>query len=271
MPEWEWNPLADLKCRARGQRAGGIHYLKSLKLPDQLSPKTLGENIPPPDIPPRKISLPTHKIFPWESEMPKEDSPPDGLIRPQERLPSLQALLDSASHLNALEEQWEKLKSFKTWALQNLPFKSRHFQFSIPGQITYNDYSLPKPQLLILSHSSTPSITTILRTLSALAMGTKITVCAGNHSSFIFWEEFLAPLKGRIPIATSIDQAPPDTILLLDAPLSQLQKLNLDSLIKILCDEDAPQDFESLCLEFVHIRTFAINTMRHGAPMEIDL
>ena len=45
------------------------------------------------------------------------------------------------------------------------------------------------------------------------------------------------------------------------------------SMVHVLCPDDSPhvEDFEQMLRSFAECRSFAVNTMRHGAPLELDL
>ncbi|MGK0368104.1 MAG: RHH-type proline utilization regulon transcriptional repressor/proline dehydrogenase, partial [Thermoproteota archaeon] len=48
---------------------------------------------------------------------------------------------------------------------------------------------------------------------------------------------------------------------------------NSKKMKKIITDFDGvdPENFESIYKEFYHVRSMAINTMRHGAPLDLNL
>jgi RHH-type proline utilization regulon transcriptional repressor/proline dehydrogenase/delta 1-pyrroline-5-carboxylate dehydrogenase len=72
------------------------------------------------------------------------------------------------------------------------------------------------------------------------------------------------------------------THVLYDGPIDQMAKDVIDHLhaqkerrrlVHLLTVQDSFDltDFYQIYLKFVHVRSLAVNTMRHGAPLDLDL
>jgi len=168
----------------------------------------------------------------------------------------------------------------------------------IPGQLSYNSYFLCSKYLVIVGMEERAHFITLLQLISALTSGVGVTILSTNESAFHFWytvhRYFVqAGISGE---NFSVFFSKPETNLkllkhplvehvLIDADIESTEKLmqtiydikdselNDWKLVKkIHSPFDAPSigEHERLLQEFVHTRSFAVNTMRHGAPLNLD-
>ena len=187
------------------------------------------------------------------------------------------------------------LQAFKKWGDGNLLHLShtRHPNHKIAGQLSYSDFSLSSGSVVVLSLSPDPSTVTLVRVLSALAMGVGVSVLARNQEAHTWWEQLLKVCKAA-GIKTSqfalyfasekqlgnILEDASLSFVLLDGPVSLFSKVGKmlevknerDRVVQILSNDDihGVYDFKYFCLQFVCERAFAVNTIRHGAPLDLD-
>ena len=194
-------------------------------------------------------------------------------------------------------EEKKLIQKYQKWASKNLEtFVSKeHSNRKIPGQISYNDFNLSGEHLLVVSHMEKPHISSILYVLSALAMGTGVTVAARTERSYGWWSTFLNYFrqagfgKENFDVFFSSDQqmiktfeSPKLGFVLADGDenfvkdiASQLFEHSKDEvrMRHLLSGMDIPNktDFKRFCSQFVWVRAFAVNTMRHGAPLDLEI
>lgn len=194
------------------------------------------------------------------------------------------------------EKDKAQLMSFSQWITQNLEsyLNGRHPNFLIPGQLSYNDKSLIKDSGLFVAVSGKPNLKSLHYFMSALALGSGVAVACVSESAYSSW-------KGLLEIAwkSGFSKANLDISLVSPKKLQEILKepkysyvyagqfstyrdelyqnlLPMDALSEsmrsILSEIDGVGFAEpSLILDqFVWTRSFAINTMRHGAPLELS-
>lgn len=188
------------------------------------------------------------------------------------------------------------LKRFFKWLRRNGEAfqEKQHWNVKIPGQLSYNDFSMTPNHVVVASSSLVPSITVLLRVMCAVAMGAGVTVLAQNQETFSFWNKFLHYFlqsgfsKENLDVyfvnqkqLDSTLRNPELSIVIADGPMEYVEKVCKvvfdESLFeakhakKVLSDFDKPHrtDFKRMCAEFIWVRAFAINTMRHGAPLDL--
>lgn len=189
----------------------------------------------------------------------------------------------------------ELLTRFHRWVESNmLGFAAKeHANLKIPGQISHNDYSQVVEHVLVVADLKRPMINTLIQFLSAVGMGSGVSVAARNPESYAWWSSFVEVLhqsgfsKENLDVyfpspqgLSKIMQEPNLEIIILDGDAQMIQ--GLPNLYPDACDVkvmrswlttmDMPfvGDFKASCESFVRVRAMAINTMRHGAPMNVE-
>jgi RHH-type proline utilization regulon transcriptional repressor/proline dehydrogenase/delta 1-pyrroline-5-carboxylate dehydrogenase len=196
-------------------------------------------------------------------------------------------------HVNELEKQ--DLNSFSLWIKDHLQsfLTQKHSNFLIPGQLSYNDKSLVKDSGLFVVIGDVPSYKLLTYFFAALSLGSGISVACLTADSYRIWKGFLDLAWKSGFSKTNLDISLVDekdlslllkrseysyvyadelyqfskTIyqeLLHDQSLSESMRLILSDL-----DGNMARDPSSILDLFVWTRSFAINTMRHGAPLEV--
>ena len=185
------------------------------------------------------------------------------------------------------------LRQFDKWLHnQFLDFISKqHLHKQIPGQQNYSDYSFCGEFLVVLSVGPCPSPATLMRVLCALGMGLGVTVLPYSQKSYTWWrrlEVFLEQIEWKpLPlgvywaserkIKNILEQSQLDFVIA-DGPSEFIQKIGSllaakkggEKMTRLLSDGDTPlqNDFKRFFLEFIWERSFAVNTMRHGAVLD---
>ncbi len=277
-------PFGGFKLSGTGPKAGGKHYLYTLH---QLN-----------ETPVELISIKVDESSKTEVHLKKPSR-----LNAYSRTDRMVKFLDNFSSLFESYYQGistghkEVLKDFSKWIAKNyVSFATKeHKNRVIPGQISFNDFSKACEHALVISTTPRPDIKTLVQIFSAILSGVGLTVFCRNKESYNFWTRIYSILlssgfsKDNIEIFLSdsknleaIINHPKLSVIIFDGAITdyQSQVINFladskyDQRIKnILTNTDGVKsnDFYHQLLIFVWVRSFAINTMRHGAPLELDL
>jgi RHH-type transcriptional regulator, proline utilization regulon repressor / proline dehydrogenase / delta 1-pyrroline-5-carboxylate dehydrogenase len=189
----------------------------------------------------------------------------------------------------------ELLIRFHHWVESNmLGYATKeHQNLKIPGQISHNDYSQVVEHVLVVADLKRPTINTIIQVLSAVGMGSGVSIAARNSAAYAWWSSFVDVLwksglsKENLDVyfpsqqgVQKILQNPALEIVVLDGDHTMLSSLpnlypenvQVKYMRQWLTTMDLPYtgDFKASCESFIHMRSMAINTMRHGAPMNVE-
>ncbi len=283
-------PFGGFKMSGTGPKAGGRDYLPSLhinisqarKLDHGLEEDSGGDSF--------HLSNPKYS---------------DGRKRISALLKGIHLVLQSFESFfaDAGEEDKKLLEQFAEWMHKNLLafLYTHHPNRKIPGQLSYNDLIPVADCCLVIEAYPRPSIPTFLRVLAGLSVGVGVTVASRNQSAQIWWGRLVALLQqAKLGVshlsAHFIDEKNLKKILerqrpglvVADGPTLFVQKVGKwlselptpdgaemknEKIFRLLCDDDLPArgDFERICREFIWVRSFAVNTMRHGAPLELEV
>jgi RHH-type transcriptional regulator, proline utilization regulon repressor / proline dehydrogenase / delta 1-pyrroline-5-carboxylate dehydrogenase len=194
-------------------------------------------------------------------------------------------------------ENKDHLKKFKRWLEKHLvTFQEKpHNNRVIPGQISVNDFNIPREHTIVVSYEKRPYFNILLQTFSALAMGSGVTVLCRNTETYEWWgqlriilsragfsrENFDVYMPSQKQLAKALENSLVSTILV-DGDSSKVKHiLDLvytgnynESRMKLVVsphDSPNPEDFKQMLANFTWVRSFAVNTMRHGAPLDLGL
>jgi len=191
----------------------------------------------------------------------------------------------------------ELIIRFRKWIDRNsLDYISKqHKNTQIPGQMSYSDYSLAGEHALFIVGSEIPHITTVLQCFAAILMGTGVTVLTCNEKANSWWSSLFNHLyNSGVSEENFRVYYPTEEALDMELCNPLINYFNVDGnqdfierTTKIIYSEQNSEkrvrqlftpydtfniyDFKRLCGIYVWVRAFAVNTMRHGAPLEIDL
>jgi RHH-type proline utilization regulon transcriptional repressor/proline dehydrogenase/delta 1-pyrroline-5-carboxylate dehydrogenase len=194
------------------------------------------------------------------------------------------------------EKDKAQLQSFVEWVKENLGhyLMGKHMNFVIPGQLSYNDKSIIKDAGLIVAVSGRPSVKSIHYLFGILALGCGVSVACVTEEAYQTWKSILDLAWKAGFSKTNIDctlVSPESMQKIFKEPHysfayaghfvqyhEQLYKNIFDgkalteNMRLILSEIDGVSLAEPTQIldQFVWTRSLAINTMRHGAPLELN-
>lgn len=193
------------------------------------------------------------------------------------------------------EKEKAQLASFVEWIKDHLQqhLSHKHLNHVIPGQLSYNDKSMIKEAGLFVTVSGKPSIKAIHYLLASMALGSGLSIACVTEASYETWKGILELAwkagfsKTNLDLSLISDKAlanifqEPGYSFVYAGHFPQYNKV----LYKGLVDDKALAENMRLILsesdgvsleipqtvldQFIWTRSFAVNTMRHGAPLEI--
>jgi len=277
-------PFGGFKLSGTGPKAGGIDYLPQFHVP-----------LLNPDI---TTETPT-----WSQDSGYNPlTPRPSLISVRGRVERFTAF--SKDFLNQYEmfmgvvNEAEKaqLQDFSQWIKEHLDsyLTGRHLNYVIPGQLSYNDKSLIKDAGLFVALTKKPTLKSLHYLFASLALGTGVTIVCVTDEAYSSWKS-IADVAWKAGFSkTSLDitfmsERTLDTLL----QGSQYSFIYAEQFVHshgslyknilggkslhenmrlILSEVDGVtlSDYAHVLDQFVWIRSMAINTMRHGAPLELS-
>ncbi len=191
----------------------------------------------------------------------------------------------------------EVVRNYLKWMSKNYInfFEKDHANRKIPGQISVNNHRMHVDHMLVVSVNPRPHIKTLLQFFAAVSTGVGVSVLCRNEKSYQFWSHILdlfyksgfskENLDAFFVTEESFKKALRDeklTHVLYDGPIESVPNelttylygdIVRKRLVHILTIQDSfdLNDFYQIYLKFVNVRSLAINTMRHGAPLDLEL
>ncbi len=189
-----------------------------------------------------------------------------------------------------------KLKNLAKWMDENLLnyLQGKHSNFKIPGQLSYNDKSMIKESGLFIVKDEKPALQTIMNFIVALATGPGIAVACVTEKSYNTWSSILSLswkagfskinadvyLMGKHELRTLLHDSHFDFIyfggfsdeyihIMNDAVDEKTFNQSMRHIYSDLEGADSVTP-EAIIDQFIWVRSLAINTMRHGAPLEMN-
>ncbi len=194
------------------------------------------------------------------------------------------------------------LLKFSKWVNRNYLefFTEAHSNQKIPGQINVNIYDQFQKCTVYVGIVDRPHFKSIVQLLVALSTGSGVTVICHTELSFDFWSKIGALIyrsgfsKDNFKIYcsdgslfTELLKSPEAQELgriIYDGPVQKDYQEFVEQFylhrcmdfigpVQLLTVEDSfdMNDFYKLYLKFINVRSFAINTMRHGAPLDLEI
>lgn len=191
----------------------------------------------------------------------------------------------------------EGIEKFRNFIARSLPkfVHARMWNRKIPGQTSYNDLSLFKETAFYIALQDEPQIKTIFYLLAGLSVGSHMTIIGLTEKSLSHWAhigEFLLEsgfrkeqfkvMGGTLEGVREKITAENPEVLIIEGERKEagaVLKAVFDGeefhhhMKTVLTALDAPslKDFKRYLEPFMHVRSLAVNTMRHGAPLELEL
>jgi RHH-type proline utilization regulon transcriptional repressor/proline dehydrogenase/delta 1-pyrroline-5-carboxylate dehydrogenase len=277
-------PFGGFKLSGTGPKAGGSDYLSQFHFPMSHM-----------DYHPQKMNFSTSSGY-------KLLMPRPSLISIPGRLSRFNSFADNfmnqyelfMGHIN--EREKADLALFISWIKEHLStyLSSKHGNYLIPGQLSYNDKSLVKESGLFVMVSPHPSFKSVCYLMGALALGSGISIACVTQESFGNWKAILDLAWKSGFSKTNLDLSLLDSeeiSLLFKSPgysyvfagdlsfyhedlYSNLVNSHcLQENMRLILSENDGFLFSSPAAVldlFVWNRSVAVNTMRHGAPLELS-
>ena len=192
------------------------------------------------------------------------------------------------------KDEKQIIKNFHSWLKSNLKdyVEADHPNRYIPGQINVNSFRLTKKQGIVIVSCEKPHLKVLLYILSALSLGVFLTILARNQKAYDKWtaiSKFFNKFNNKLfslyyPSNEAFKKAIKDNenyfivsdenLVTIHSYAGDIYNEKFDELFMrpILTKYDAPHpnDFSQYLEEFICIRSAAINTMRHGAPLSLN-
>ncbi len=165
----------------------------------------------------------------------------------------------------------------------------------IPGQLSYNDHSMIKGNGLLVAMDKNPNKIAVCNLIFALAAGSGVNIISPSMSAYNAWEQICACFFESGISAENLDiklandklfnEALDKTgasFIIVDGNADNVREVadyisrpdikDRKYMQTLYSNLDGPQpcDWEAFVLQFVFVRSMAVNTMRHGAPLEIE-
>ena len=189
------------------------------------------------------------------------------------------------------------LKNFQKWIRNHGEsfITKNHANRRIPGQVCYSDFTMTGEYAYVVSNSERPALATFFQVISAMCMGVGVTVSCCNEKSYSWWVSVhnyfvkVGISKDNFNVFyTSSDKLkekivnPHVSYIIVDGDLDWINEVNglvFDEkyseermrMILTSFDSVALEDYSRQLVTFAWVRAFAVNTMRHGAPLEVNL
>ncbi|MDD4973163.1 MAG: bifunctional proline dehydrogenase/L-glutamate gamma-semialdehyde dehydrogenase [Bacteriovorax sp.] len=281
-------PFGGFKLSGSGPKAGGRHYVLALH---QVYEKTFEKSQTQPSY---SVDEGTDSHF--------------DLARPSKlsissRKDRIEKFLDQfisnfETHYQGIYGNYkEPLRDYKKWLSKNFIgfMENKHKNRVIPGQLSFNDYNLYSEHAILIATTDKPELKTLIQIFSCLSVGTGLTVLARNKISFQWWmslrdvfyqagfskENLDVRLVSSKDLKRSLNSAKL-SVIIYDGILSdynihvgsQLDDGKNDLRIKHILttvDNLKANDFYHQTMNYIWVRSLAVNTMRHGAPLDLEL
>ncbi|NOT77929.1 MAG: aldehyde dehydrogenase family protein [Bacteriovoracaceae bacterium] len=279
-------PFGGFKLSGTGPKAGGRHYIIALHQINETSPSIERSEL---------AVVEEGHASPIELKRPSK-------LTAKSRLERMEKFLDQylssfeTHHQGIYRNYKETLRDYKKWLSKNFVnfLEKEHKNRVIPGQLSFNDYSMRAEHALVVSVTDKPSLKTLIQVLSCISLGTGLTIACKNKKSFMWWMNFRDTLfqvgfsKENIEVyfaqsheLKKVLNHPMLSVLIYDGLIEEFNTIvgnNMDQgaekrMKLILTSEDhlKANDFYHQALNFVWVRSLAVNTMRHGAPLDLEI
>jgi len=277
-------PFGGFKLSGTGPKAGGRHYVLALHQIKDVALK------------------PTHVIANEEGNDEWKSLARPSRLSVVSKKERIEKFLDTfiptfeSHYLGIYQNYKETLRDYRKWINKNfINFMEReHKNRVIPGQLSYNRYSLYAEHVLVLALTDRPDIKTLIQIFSAMNVGSGVSIVCRNKKTFQWWNNirdvFIQSGFSKENISVHFIKTSELPKIVNQPRLSaiifhgQMEDIN-EKLGKFLDDGKSDQrmrsiltvndylktnDFYHQTLNFIWVRSMAVNTMRHGAPLDLE-
>jgi RHH-type proline utilization regulon transcriptional repressor/proline dehydrogenase/delta 1-pyrroline-5-carboxylate dehydrogenase len=273
-------PFGGFKMSGTGPKAGGLDYVKSMQV---LLPKSSDKG---------------QTVLEEGSNYSVKLSRSSGL-RTKNRIAKVAKSVDNIINnfgplfSGVFGEEKKRLQSLQSWLLNDFELlldKGRPNRI-IPGQVNISKFDSLKESAVYVCLNERPTMDTFIHFLVAIASGVGMTILCTNQKAYIWWQYLIDILAKNGLSKRNID--------CYFVGVSHIEKLDKTSIDVVIIDGDdettktmleffvsatgdklmtsfittlesvVKDDFTDVFIKFAHERSYAINVMRHGAPMEL--
>lgn len=276
-------PFGGFKLSGTGPKAGGGDYI-------------------------REFHFPIHQVIKNRADVTWAKDSGYQLMIPRPSLISIQGRISRFLEFSSLflvnfeslmgevnEKDKTQLGSLTDWIKQNLAhyLHNKHSNFRIPGQISFNDKNLVKDSGLFVVVSPFPSLKCMNYLFAALSLGCGLSIACVSEEAFKTWSYILNLCwkSGFSKVNVDCTLTSPESLrsIYKKSHFSFVYAGDLNSVpnfYRDIFEDQALSEYMRVILSdidgtslidptyildhFVWTRSFAINTMRHGASLEID-
>lgn len=281
-------PFGGFKLSGTGPKAGGRHYLYALHQVNEVEiAASLNKSFAIEEGESRAIHLAKPSKLSIYSRKDRMEKFLDFLI------PSFESFYQGIYSNNYKET----LRDYRKWVTKNLIsfVEKEHKNRVIPGQLSYNDFSMHPEHALVISTTDRPELKTLIQFLSCLSMGVGLTIVCRNRVSFQWWSNLRASLyeagfsKENVDVyfvrteqLKSIINESKLSIIIYDGAMEDFSSniaehfddgkndIRMKSILTRV-DHLKANEFYQHALNCVWVRSLAVNTMRHGAPLDLEI
>lgn len=280
-------PFGGFKLSGTGPKAGGRHFILALHQTKEIMPPESNEG---------RFVVEEGHDSPIVLKKPSK-------LTAQSRLDRMEKFLDQfissfETHYQGIFGNYkDSLRDYKKWLSKNFVnfVEKEHKNRVIPGQLSYNDYNLTAEHALVVSITDRPQLKTLIQVFSCLAAGTGLTIVCRNNRSFQWWmnlrdtlftagfsKENLEVYFTKTAELAKVINDPKLSVIIYDGLMEEysahigdfLNDARADQRMKLILtinDNLKTQDFYHQALNYVWVRSLAVNTMRHGAPLDLEI
>jgi RHH-type proline utilization regulon transcriptional repressor/proline dehydrogenase/delta 1-pyrroline-5-carboxylate dehydrogenase len=276
-------PFGGFKMSGTGPKAGGVGYVEEFHFysGEEKSPQDEIHFSEDSGLTPL---VPRPSVISLEGRLERFDKFTKNFFREYEKF------------MGVLSENEKSLMSkYSAWLKENLAtyLSGKHPNFIIPGQLSYMDKSLIKEAGLFVMMNKRPSFKCLKYLFSNVALGNGVTVVCLTEESYQTWYDILKMIHDSGFTKVNFDLTkvserslvsyltqPQFSFMYLDSWENHSKTIYKDlfqgpalshHMKLILSENDGIDmtDFEGILDLFIWMRAMAINTMRHGAPLEL--
>lgn len=280
-------PFGGFKLSGTGPKAGGRHFILALHQTKEMLPPESNEG---------RFTIEEGHDSPVVLKKPSK-------LKAQSRLDRMEKFLDQflssfETHYQGIFSNYkDSLRDYRKWLSKNFVnfVEKEHKNRVIPGQLSYNDYNLNAEHALVVSITDRPQLKTLIQVFSCLAAGTGLTVVCRNNRSFQWWmnlrdtlfaagfsKENLEVYFTKTSELAKVINDPKLSVIIYDGLMEEysahvgdfLNDAKADQRMKLILtvnDNLKAQDFYHQALNYIWVRSLAVNTMRHGAPLDLEI
>ncbi len=273
-------PFGGFKLSGTGPKAGGVDYMKEFHV-HSMSP--VAQKSPWGSDTGFSFKVPSKSQLSVKNRQARWDKWMEKVLTHYERLTG-----------RLSEQEKDILADLYKWGLKESEgfFNREHANLRTPGQLNFNKKDLARPNMLISVYEAKIALNSLVRASLALLSGNGLAIACCSDESYAGWRELAqtAYSCGFSTLNFEVYKVGKDEFTKLahhpeimsvhfsgDLSFYGLEEFSMDALksnLKLVShDLDHPsfKSWNQWMESHIYTRSLAINTMRHGAPLEINL